>query len=81
MAQTHVCSLCNEEFTSEGDYIDHKCSATGYTPADPEHQGEDFALVQSAALQRGLDKAETDKEKKRTQAAIDDLGVTPPEPQ
>lgn len=77
--QKHLCGTCNNDFDSEQAYVEHECS-DGLTPADAKHQGEDFALIQAAALRRGLDKAKG-ADAKRTQAAIDELGVPGPEPQ
>lgn len=50
---SHVCGQCNIAFDSEQGYLDHTCAATGFTPTDPQHLGEDFALVQEEALARG----------------------------
>lgn len=52
----HVCSNCGETFETEADYIAHKCEKTGFTPADIEHQGENFKKVSEAALKRGAEK-------------------------
>lgn len=77
--QKHICGVCKAEFGTEQAYLEHACT-TGYTPQEPEHQGEDFALVSHAALTRGAAKA-GGEDKERTEKAIEDLGVTPPEPQ
>jgi hypothetical protein len=56
MAQKHLCSVCENEFDSEEEYIAHKCT-TGFTPADVEHQdaltGGKFSLQAEKALERG----------------------------
>lgn len=80
MAQTHICGQCEVKFDSEETYLEHTCESSGFTPQEPEHLGEDFTLVQHAALLRGATKAEGE-EKERTEKAIEDLGVTPLEPQ
>jgi hypothetical protein len=77
----HICGRCNDEFLTEQEYLDHVCAATGYQPTDPQHHGPEFAAVQKAALERGMevvianggDQAQVD----RQQAAIE--AVTPPE--
>ena len=53
MAQIHKCGRCGKEFKTEKEYCDHMCEATGFTPKDADHQGEDFKAVQEAALKRG----------------------------
>jgi len=51
--QKHVCGVCNDEWLTEEEYLNHTCT-TGFTPAQPEHLGPEFAEVQKAALERGL---------------------------
>lgn len=51
--QNHICGQCEKSFKSEQSYLDHECRETGYTPTEPEHQGEDFAAVSAAAVARG----------------------------
>lgn len=53
--EQHVCGLCMGIFASVEDYTGHTCASTGFTPADPQHQGPEFAAVQQAALQRGAE--------------------------
>lgn len=78
--QKHICGVCSNEFDTVEAYLAHTCGGTGFKPTEPEHQGEDFSLIQDAALRRGAAKAEGD-DKVRTETAIEELGVTPPEPQ
>jgi hypothetical protein len=49
----HICGQCKMGFKTEEDYIKHLCVETGFTPADPEHHGEEFLNVQKFALKRG----------------------------
>lgn len=49
----HKCGQCYKNFETEEAYLAHTCEVTGFTPTDPMHLGEDFALVQQAALERG----------------------------
>ncbi len=53
MSQIHKCGQCDAEFSSDEEYVAHLCEKTGFTPADAEHQGPEFAAVQEAALARG----------------------------
>lgn len=53
MSQIHKCGKCDGEFDSEESYVAHACEATGFTPADAEHQGPEFVAVQEAAVARG----------------------------
>jgi hypothetical protein len=75
----HVCGTCHDEFLSEDEYLDHVCPVTGFTPRDPDHHGPEFANVQKAALERGMETlvaSDAPQEHvERQQAAID--GVTP----
>ncbi len=48
----HNCGVCHVGFATEKQYLDHGC-LTGFTPKDAEHQGENFAEIQKAALARG----------------------------
>ncbi len=56
----HVCGACREVFDTHKDYIAHKCSFTGFTPADIEHQDKmtngQASVVSKAALKRGAEK-------------------------
>ena len=49
----HVCGKCKKEFDSESKYLKHKCSKTGFTPKDQDHQGEWFKKISEKALERG----------------------------
>jgi len=49
----HICSPCGKEFASEAEYMAHKCSKTGFTPADPKHLGPGFKAVSKSAIARG----------------------------
>ena len=60
LPEKHVCGQCQEEFETEDQYLDHECPATGFTPRDPEHLGDDFKAVSEAALARGA--AQQEKE-------------------
>lgn len=53
---THICGLCKEQFKTDEEYVGHTCKETGVTPADPEHQGPEFAAISEAALKRGADR-------------------------
>jgi hypothetical protein len=53
--EQHVCGLCQGVFNSVEEYTGHTCPSTGFTPADPAHQGPEFAAVQQAALARGAE--------------------------
>lgn len=35
--QKHICGLCNQEFESEKEYLEHICDVTKHTPKEPEH--------------------------------------------
>lgn len=52
----HVCGRCNDEWLTEEEYCNHVCPATSKQPTDPAHLGPEFAAVQQAALERGLEK-------------------------
>ena len=49
----HVCGLCAKGFDTDKEYCEHVCEETGVTPADPEHQGPEFAAISEEALKRG----------------------------
>jgi hypothetical protein len=50
---THICGQCGLKTQIEQEYLDHKCSATGFAPTQPEHLGEEFAAVSTEAVKRG----------------------------
>ncbi|HEY1249358.1 MAG TPA: hypothetical protein VGE97_10245 [Nitrososphaera sp.] len=49
----HVCGQCELGFMTEEEYCNHTCDKTGFTPAEPEHLGEEFALISASAQKRG----------------------------
>lgn len=53
LPEIHKCAACNQEFSTEDQYLDHVCPSTGFTPRDPENLGEDFKAISEAALERG----------------------------
>ena len=59
--KSNVCGLCKEGFDTEEEYVAHECSETGFTPADNEHQGPEFAAISEAALKRGAEKKEAEE--------------------
>jgi hypothetical protein len=76
----HVCGVCGDEWLTEDEYLNHVCPKTNVTPADPAHQGPEFAKVQEAALQRGLDRAQAENntvQVSRQEAAIAGVQATP----
>ena len=56
LAGKHIDGLTGLVFETEEAYLKHKSPATGFTPEDPEHLGEEFKAVQAAALKRGASK-------------------------
>lgn len=52
-----ICSPCGKEFSSDAEYLKHKCSKTGFNPTQTEHfdalSGGRFSLQSKAALARG----------------------------
>lgn len=50
---THICGQCNQQFTSEEEYLIHKCATTGFTPKEPDHLGPEFKAISEAAVARG----------------------------
>ena len=58
-----ICSNCTQQFESDEAYIAHQCSATGFTPAQPEHLGPEFVAIQKAALERAKERDDVDNEK------------------
>lgn len=73
--QKHVCGRCNDEWLTEAEYLAHNCTATGFNPTQAEHLGPEFAEVQKAALQRGMDLVDPADEVAvaKQQEAIDQL--------
>ncbi len=63
---TYACGACKAVFDSNALYIAHKCSVTGFTPADIEHQDKmthgQASIVSKAALERGANKIPDNKE-------------------
>lgn len=49
------CGVCNDEWLTEQEYLNHVCPQTGFTPQQSEHLGPEFTAIQAAALQRGLE--------------------------
>ena len=51
------CSPCGKMFDTNEEYLNHKCSKTGFKPTQPEHfdalSGGRFSLQSKAALKRG----------------------------
>lgn len=74
--QDHICGRCNQHFGSEADYIAHTCPETGFTPADPEHQGAEFAEVQKYALERGKERLSDPAAIAKQEAAIAEVQQT-----
>lgn len=68
-----VCGKCNQQFKSTEDYVGHPCSATGFTPRQPEHLGREFLEVSKAALERGMERLEDTADKVIQEAAISDV--------
>lgn len=54
---SHRCGQCNDEWLTEAEYLAHACPTTGFNPQQAEHLGADFAAVQTAALERGAERA------------------------
>lgn len=59
---THVCGQCNDEWLTEAEYLAHVCPKTSFKPTQAEHMGDDFILIQQAALVRGLEQLKEDGE-------------------
>ena len=53
MAEYGQCGKCNREYETKSGYLNHVCPVTGFTPTDPEHNGEQFVKQAQAALIRG----------------------------
>jgi hypothetical protein len=54
----HICSICNEEFETEAEYLDHTCT-TDFKPTDFEHQttlDPNYQTISDSALERGKKK-------------------------
>lgn len=56
-SEKHICGVCEKEFKTEEQYLEHVCEKTDATPADAEHliksTTPNFAEVSKAALKRG----------------------------
>ena len=63
------CSPCGKMFDTNEEYLNHKCSKTGFKPTQPEHfdalSGNRFSLQSKAALARGAKRKEAEKKAKQ----------------
>lgn len=48
-----ICGKCEKEYKTQNGYLNHTCDVTGFTPTEPEHQGEQFVRQSIAAHKRG----------------------------
>jgi len=74
----HVCGVCKDEWLTEAEYNNHVCPNTNTTPQDADHlirtTTPEFASIQQAALERGLEVIQDDPNATlNQQAAIDQI--------
>lgn len=59
----HICGICNDEWLTEQEYLEHICPTTQAQPTDPQHlinsTTPDFAAISEAAVARGADSVPT----------------------
>lgn len=63
----NICGQCDQNFSTEQEYLQHTCVKTGHTPQDVEHFGPEFAAISAEAQARGAERA--------AQEVPDSLGV------
>lgn len=78
----HICGQCRLGFNTDEEYCNHKCNATGFSPQEPEHLGEDFVAISEAALQRGNRRVELEAqgvEPEEAKQMVHEESINPPQ--